>query len=241
MRKGLIVIVLAIGVACNLGMTPWYDTLFKAKDQQSLTATAVMLDALGELRTALAKNIYFQTDLYHHEMEEQKIIWTQERDLMAMYKMVTMLDPRFIEAYDIASYQLVENFKKPEEGLAYLDEGLQNNPDSALLHFDKAFLLQHLKRYQEAVAEANKAMVLYAPDPVALLQADPTEQIDFLNACRVMAQSYEAMGNKPMETHLRRIMLMLRPDDDVAKRRLTEMGQPAVPYTPAEFLKTLHN
>ncbi len=109
MRKTVLACLFACIVLTNLAMSPWYDHLFKSQDPDR-SAVNVLLDALGDLRTYLAQSIWFKVDLYHHEMEAQNIPWTEERDIMPMYRMVTTLDPRFVDAYDTATYDLVANF-----------------------------------------------------------------------------------------------------------------------------------
>lgn len=237
MRRALIVLALIAVVASNLALGRWYNTLF-AGVQKDQTALSVLLDALGEVRTFLAQSIWFQTDIYHHQMEKEGIPWTEERDIMSMYRMVTTLDPRFVEAYDVGSYQLVENFHRPQEGLAYLDEGVRNNPNSAELRFNKAFLLYSLKQYKESATEAGYAMALYAPNPAALLQMSGPEQIPFLNALRIFAHAERMVGEKNAEVHALRIWLTLRPGDDYPSRRLKELNEPPGGYTPEQFLQS---
>lgn len=236
MRRALTVLALVAVVASNLALGRWYTALFVGP-QKDATAVSVLLDALGEIRTFLAQSIWFQIDIYHHQMEKEGIPWTEERDLMSMYRMVTTLDPRFVEAYDVGSYQLVENFHHAQEGLAYLDEGVRNNPESAQLRFNKAFLLYYLKRYKESATEAGFAMALYAPQPADLLQMTSPEQIPFLNALRIFAHAERMLGDKIAEVHALRIWLTLRPDDDYPTRRLKELGEPPGGYTPEQFLQ----
>lgn len=238
MRSALTAILLATAIAVNMAMAPWYDSLF-ANNDPAPTAVSVLLEALGELRTFLAQQIWFDIDLYHHEMESQGVPWTAERDIMSMYRMVTLLDPRFVEAYDVGSYQLVENFHKPEEGLAFLEEGLAHNPDSAKLHFNKAFLLFRLNRRVGAVKSAARAMQLEAPDPAQLLKESIADQIPFLNALRIMAHAERGLGNRDAEVHALRIWLLLRPGDYYPSNRLRELNLPAEGYTPQEFLRAM--
>lgn len=238
MRRVLIAVALLIAMAANVAMQPWYNTLFMGP-QRDTTALGVLLEALGEVRTFLAQTIWFETDLYHHQLEAEGVVWTQERDLMSMYRMITTLDPRFVEAYDIGAYQLVQNFHKVDEGLAYLDEGVRNNPDSAQLRFEKAFLLYFLKRYREAAAEAGLAMALYAPDPAALLQMEPSSQIAFLNAMRIFAHAEKELGDRDLEAHALRIWLLLRPQDPYAIGRMKALGLPPHGYTPEQFLQAM--
>lgn len=235
MKRLVIVLALVAAVMSNMALGRWYGALFVGP-QRDATAVSVMLDALGELRTFLAQDIWFEIDIYHHQMEREGIHWTQERDLMSMYRMVTTLDPRFVEAYDVGSYQLVENFHLVGEGLEYLDEGLRNNPDSALLHFNKAFLMYYLKRYKEAATEAGYAMALYAPDPAALLQMSGPDQIPFLNALRIFAHAERMQGDKITEVHALRIWLTVRPGDDYPIRRLKELNEAPAGYTPEQYL-----
>lgn len=238
MRKALAAALFVALITVNLGMNGWYNALFKSQDAAP-TALSVMLDALGEIRTFVANEIWLDTDLYHHEMERQGILWNQERDLMSMYKIITVLDPRFVPAYDVASYELVENFHRPKEGLAYLDEGIAHNPDSALLWFDKEFLLYHLKRYGESLNAGGRAMQLFEPDPEKLLQEDMNDQIPFLNTLRYMAHGERELGNRADEIRFLRMWLLLRPGDAYPTRRLKELGLAAVGFTPREFLRSV--
>lgn len=238
MRRALIVLALIAVVGANLALGRWYNTLFVGS-QKDATAMNVLLDALGEIRTFLAQSIWFQIDIYHHQMEKEGIPWTEERDLMSMYRMVTTLDPRFVEAYDVGSYQLVENFHHPEEGLAFLDEGIRNNPNSAQLRFNRAFLLYSLKRYKEAATEAREAMALYAPNPADVLALSGPEQIPILNALRVFAHAERMLGDKNAEVHALRIWLTLRPGDDYPTRRLKELNETPSGYTPEQFLQAI--
>ena len=187
----------------------------------------------------MAQSIWFNIDIYHHEMEAEGINWKDERDLMSMYRMVTTLDPRFAEAYDVASFQLVQNFHRVDEGLAYLDEGLQNNPTNAQLWFNKAFLMYALKRYPECAEAAARAMGLYAPDPVALLEMSHTDRIDFMNALRLLTHAEDKMGNHAATVNALRIWLLLIPNDAYARERLEALNEEPRGYTKQQFLEMM--
>jgi hypothetical protein len=166
-KKRLAVLLLVGLMAADAGLGRWKERLLPPTPGVSLASAA--LEVLGELRTFLARTLWFKADAYHHVMEAQGIPWTQERDVMALYRVITILDPRFEEAYDIASFQLVMNFGRQQEGLDFLAQGLVHNPDSFALSFGKAFLEQHLA--QELQPKRQRT----AAPPRAGLPANPED------------------------------------------------------------------
>jgi tetratricopeptide (TPR) repeat protein len=93
-----------------------------------------------------------------------------ERFLLPNMRIVTLLDPQFIQSYYMVPWILVDNGKLAE-AMDIAREGVANNPDSGLLHTSLAQLM-YLKTQDlnGAVAQADLAM---RPDQV---WADATEQ-----------------------------------------------------------------
>jgi len=78
---------------------------------------------------------------------------------LPLLRLITWLDNHFILAYDFGGYFLAVNQDKPREGVAFLKEGLKNNPDDYDLHQTLAFIYFHkIKNYGEAVKYGKLAL-----------------------------------------------------------------------------------
>lgn len=216
----LLLAVLLVGA--NTRLPDWHDQQFRPP-AEGRTRVDLVLDLLGELRTFMARSIFIRADLYHHVMENQGISWTQERDILPIYRVATLLDPSLVDAYDTAAYDLVINFGREKEGLAFLQEGIRRNPDSAQLYLSLAFLLSHVKRYEEAVPAAGRAMQL------------AQDRIDLLNAIRLLTHAQAELENRPGEIHGLRMWLTVAPDDAFARDRLRALGQEPRGFTEEEL------
>lgn len=221
---------LLVLVWANLSLGQWRAQVFHREDTMQKTAVGMALSALGEIRTFLAQSLWFQTDVYHHAYEERGIPWSQERDVMALYRMITLLDPRFEGAYDVGSFQLVMHFKKPLEGLEFVNEGLMNNPDSFTLWFDKGFYLQHMERYSEAIKAYEKAMTIsLLPDHWS------RDRLEYINTLRQLGHCFRKTSHRQGEVWALQSLVYIVPDDSYALRRLKELG--VEPVAPAPWVK----
>jgi tetratricopeptide (TPR) repeat protein len=79
--------------------------------------------------------------------------------LLPWYRMQTKLNPLDKQAYVSGAFFLVDLAKKPEEALAFLEEGLENNPRSPELHVAVGrFYFEKLERHDEAIPYLQKAV-----------------------------------------------------------------------------------
>ncbi len=223
-RAALVGILLLLLAVANLRLPDWHDRLFRPP-LQGRTQVDIVLDLLGELRTFAAQMLYVRGDLYHHVMEAQGIAWTQTRDILPIYRLSTTLDPHLVEAYDVAAYDLVMNFNRRQEGLAFLEEGLHHNPESVRLYLAKAFLLYEVGDYEQVVPAAGRALQL------------SEQRLDRVNAIRLLAHALEKLGQKEDEVHALRIWLTIFPGDHYPTRRMRELGQDPVGFTEEELLR----
>lgn len=119
----------------------------------------------GEFRTVFANLLWIKADCYHHEFIENNPHWTQNKDLLGMMKMITALDPRFVEAYSTGSYILMYRYHRPLKSLAYLNQGIVVNPKSRELNQLAAiFYARKFNDPVRALPYAQRA-VRYAEDP----------------------------------------------------------------------------
>jgi tetratricopeptide (TPR) repeat protein len=221
-RLGLLLVLLSLLAGVNLRLPDWHDRLFRPP-LEGRTQLDVFLDLLGEMRTFAARMIYVRGDLYFHVMEGQGISWRDAPDILPIYRISTLLDPHMEEAYEVAAFDLTLNFDRPTEGLEFLDEGLRYNPDSVRLYLTRAFLLFQLKRYEEVVPTAGRALQL------------AEEHLDALNAVRLLAHSQNRAGNLRDEVHALRIWLSLEPGDTYPITRLQELGLKPVGFSEEEL------
>lgn len=223
-RLAPVLVLLAVLAGANLALPPWHQEQF-APPVEGRTRADILLDLLGELRTFMARSLFMRADLYHHVMESQGISWRQEQDILPLFRMIALLDPHLVEAYDTAAYDLVLNFGRPREGLEFLREGLRQNPDSAQLHGTLAFLLFQTGDYEGTIPAAGRTLQLSADEFLSL------------NAIRLMAHAQRKLGRREDEVHALRMWLTMRPDDPYARPRLVELGQEPRGFSQEELLR----
>lgn len=223
-RWAPILVLLALLAGANTVLPQWHERQF-APPVEGRTRADILLDLLGELRTFLARSLYMRADLYHHIMESQGISWKEEQDILPLFRMIALLDPTLVEAYDTAAYDLVMNFGKKEEGLAFLREGIEKNPDNAQLWSALAFLLFQTKDYEGTVPAAGRALQLSADEFMSL------------NSIRLMAHANKELGRRDDEIHALRMWLTMRPEDPYAVPRMRELGREPRGFSEEELLR----
>ncbi len=120
----------------------------------------IFLSMLGEMRYTIAAFAWLKADYYHHEYEFNAKDWRSNESLMSLIRLVTYLDPHFVQAYDFGGYHLGINLGKPKEGISLLEEGIRNNPDSLDLLWEMGYVLSEQKRYKEAIPYLMQARAL---------------------------------------------------------------------------------
>ncbi len=118
---------------------------------------SALLDILGELRYTAAAILWMKTDYYQHEYEYQGLDFRNNEPIMPLIRLITILDPHFVQAYDYGAYHLSVNLKKKQESIKFLQEGITNNPDAFELNWEYGFLLYFDKKYKEALPFLMKA------------------------------------------------------------------------------------
>jgi tetratricopeptide (TPR) repeat protein len=137
-------------------------------------STQLMLGMLGELRYTLAAFVWLKADFYHHEYDYSNKDWRSNEALMSLIRLVTILDPHFVQAYDFGGYHLAVNLGRPKEAIKFLDEAIRNNPDNFELNWEMGYVLTNQKKYREALGYLLQARALWTQkshmDDVALKQ-----------------------------------------------------------------------
>lgn len=132
MRGGSILILVALALMLS-GVCALDFSLLENRPDTPKTESAAFALA-GEFRAVAANLLWIKADKYHHEFIEHGGNWNENKDILPLIKLITDLDPHFVEAYLTGGWILVTGFNKPDEALKYLREGINNNPRSFELY-----------------------------------------------------------------------------------------------------------
>lgn len=134
----------------------------------------VLATALMGLREVAASLLWLKIEDYFHSGEHEKIA--------PLIRIITWLDPHFIEAYSSGAWQLAwnsEDWRLIPSAEEFLKEGIKNNPDKYELYADMGWLYyDKVKDYEKAIEWYKKAAALPSPPSVK----------------RMLAHSYERAG-----------------------------------------------
>ncbi len=172
----------------------------------------VLLDVFGEFRTILARYLWFKMDLFHETLEVQGKKANEETELLPLLRMVTLLDPTLVEAFDTIAWDLSKYHDKADEALLLLDEGIRYNPESFPLFFRRAMILYGLGRYKEAVEDGKHALL------------HSSEEFDKLNAGRILYWSANKAADREAMIQALDHLLALRPDDALWREQRAALG-----------------
>jgi tetratricopeptide (TPR) repeat protein len=140
-----------------------------------------------------------------------------DAELIPLIKIITVFDPRFINAWETGAWYLIRRMDMPEEGLKLLEEGIAQNPENIqLLQSMGYFKAIIFKEYAEALPYLNKALKLSAALP---------ERDDFLMAqvFRVRGTSYRMLGQyQDALTDWQQVALVF-PDDKGSQNQISQL------------------
>lgn len=161
----------------------------------------VMLDLFGEFRTVLARYLWFKMDLFHEVLDDEGIDNSKQTEVLPLLRMISLLDPSMVDAYDNIGWDLYHGHQQTEQALGIINEGLSKNPRSFQLNFRKALIFYKEKRMKEALV-ASEAAVKFAVD-----------EFDRLNSNRLMWRSARNLGEKDFERQALENLRALRPQE----------------------------
>lgn len=115
----------------------------------------------GEFRTVGANLLWIKADQYHHEFLETNEDWTKDKDLLGLLKVITDLDPRFLEAYASAAVIYAYGLDDPARACALLEQGIHHNPKAWSLHRLAAIIYARRMNLPERALPHAQAAVRY--------------------------------------------------------------------------------
>lgn len=155
-RKIFLAILILLVIILGFRLDRYSEATFQARTA-NISASSAFLDIIGELRYTAAAVLWLKTDFYQHEYEGKKLDSRTNEPIMPLIRLVTLLDPHFVQAYDYGAFHLTVDLKRPAEGEKFLLEGLQYNPDSFALNWEYGFLKFYQEEYEEALPYLLKA------------------------------------------------------------------------------------
>jgi tetratricopeptide (TPR) repeat protein len=139
----LLVVLLAGGVVLQYGIDGSADSKPGWKDSSPFDTANSVLDVLGGVRETIAAYMWTKTDEVFHEYLNGDI--SKEDALYPYFWMITRLDPHFTMPYYFASWTLAR-MGQVDQGFELAIEGLRNNPYSARLQENLAYMYLFFKK-----------------------------------------------------------------------------------------------
>lgn len=131
-----------------------------APDTENAALRTVMAMA-GQFRVVFANLLWIKVDKYHHEHIAKNPDWTKDTDILPMLRLITWLDPHFVQAYQVAGFMLSGSLGRYEHARQLLEEGIRHNPNSYELYEEMGMaILRARKDYREAYPYLTKALSL---------------------------------------------------------------------------------
>ncbi len=218
----------ALLLACVVGtqaMVDVYRPLVNDEAGVPFTAAAVVVRSfVGQLRGLLADFLWLRVDEYQHRRRivNGDVLRADDEALMPLVRLITWLNPHFVDAYALGGQWLAFHFDRPHEAAAFYEEGIRNNPRNAGLLTGVAWVYwRFLHDPADAAASAARAAGLAEEDL-------PKFQALWLEA-HILADSGDRAGAIRIWKRVGEI-----PGYDVtAKYFLDRLSQPAPAPTPA--------
>lgn len=158
MRQRIVTIALMGCLLCAICVVENSIVRSRPKERATGSASSVLMLA-GEFRTVFANLLWIKADQYHHEFLEHNRNWTQNKDLLGMLRLVTALDPHFVEAYSSGAVMYSRGAGNRLRASEYLEEGLANNPRAWDLHRIAVILYaRHFNDPRRALPHARLAL-----------------------------------------------------------------------------------
>lgn len=158
--RGLMIVLLLVMLAAICVVDVSLDKTRPAEKK----GDSVIIALAGQFRVVFANLLWIKLDQYHHEHIAHGGDWAKDTNAAALSRIITKLDPHFAEAY-ASGARILLTLGKKNEARAYLQEGIDNNPNSLMLHDEMGTMLaRHFKDYKGALYHFRRAYILAGDD-----------------------------------------------------------------------------
>lgn len=159
-RLQVLLIVLTVGCVVSEGILSANPPKMGQATVESAALRTVVAMA-GQFRIVFANLLWMKVDRYHHEYIEHHGDWTQDTDLLPLLRMITWLDPHFVQAYQVMGFMLSGRLHRYTHARQILEEGLRNNPYADDLYEEMGMaIIRGTRNYREAYPYLTKALSL---------------------------------------------------------------------------------
>lgn len=201
MKTGLMVAALWVTVILSGSlMDRWHEDQFLPPPEQRESGD-VLIDVFGEIKTVLARYLWFRMDLFHEVLDDQGVAAEKQTEVLPLLRIVTLLDPSMTDSYDQIVWDLYKGHGKTESALKLLEEGLRRNPKSYELTFRKALIMHMEDKFKESAALASQALRL------------TQDEVRLADCLRLIYWSARETGNLPLQKRALQDLMTLRPGD----------------------------
>jgi len=174
LRRATAVAALLACVAASQALVDPYRLVVNDEAGVQFSVAAVVVRSfLGEVRGLAADFLWLRVDEYQHRRRivGGELLQSDDEALMPLVRLITWLDPHFVDAYALGGQWLAFHFNHPQQAAAFYEEGIRNNPNDFDLHTGAAWVdWRWLHDYARATALAHDAAGL-ADDDLQRFQA----------------------------------------------------------------------
>ncbi len=136
-------------------------------------AAIVVRSFVGQVRGLLADFLWLRVDEYQHRRRivGGDLLRADDEALMPLVRLITWLNPHFIDAYALGGQWLAFHFDRPREATEFYEEGIRNNPRSFALLNGAAWVYWRFEQEYTTAAERADQASHVAPDDLHRFQA----------------------------------------------------------------------
>ncbi|HLW48974.1 MAG TPA: hypothetical protein VKW09_14570 [bacterium] len=185
-------------------------------------AAMIVRGFAGQIRGLLADFLWLRVDEYAHRRRliNGDINRSDDEAILPLVRLITWLDPHYVNAYALGGQWLAFHFGKPREAVAFYDEGIRNNPRAADLLTGAAFIHWKLLHDNAAAAARVEQAAEITDDPIEKFHAlwleahILLERGDRAGAARIWHKVAEIPGYGPTAQHFLNLMAHPRATPD---------------------------
>jgi tetratricopeptide (TPR) repeat protein len=152
-------------------------------------------------------------NMEHHEHADPK-------EALPLFRMMTISNPHFISGFKVGGAMMLKN--NPKEGIAFIEEGIKNNPESIelLALMGGEVYTSHLKEYDKAIFYLEKALTIVKHRDTKTLTDDEVEA--FTDVYRWIILANREKGDQVQARRYAKECLQIFPHDVTATHYLKE-------------------
>lgn len=182
------VLLLVFAITAQALLDPREASIKSRSETQTGISLSSVFDFLGGVRTYIAYRLIILIDDIHHIYGGAL---SEEVDIIPYYVLISWLEPHLIDAYYVGAYIAFQN-EREQEGIEFTLQGIERNPDSAMLYQSLADLYMRQEKWDLAAQAVETAMKL----------ENDASRVNLYG--RGLAGCYEMMGEKEkaLETYM---------------------------------------